>query len=81
MQSLDVTVPMVPITAAPTQDDDTPQNLRTRMGYLASDCLKSMENSLGDISTTSMGRVLHFTADVVCSGGFQLWQLFFYEEQ
>lgn len=79
MQSLDVTVPMIPMVAAPTQDDDTPQNLRTRMGYLASDCLKSMENSLGDISTTSMGRVLHFTADVVCSGGFQLWQRFCYE--
>ena len=80
MQNLNVTVPVLtlaPLAAA--QDDDSPQNLRTRMGYLASDCLKSMETSLGDMSTTALGKVLHFTADVVCSGGFALWQRFCYE--
>lgn len=78
MQNFEVSVPV--LTLAPTvTDEDAPQNLRTRMGYLASDCLKSMETSLGDMSTTAMGRVLHFTADVVCSGGFALWQRFCYE--
>jgi hypothetical protein len=38
-----------------------------------------METSLGDMSTTALGRVLHFTADVVCSGGFALWQRFCYD--
>lgn len=78
MQNLEVSVPI--LTLGPTvTDDDTPQNLRTRMGYLASDCLKSMETSLGDMNTTALGRILHFTADVVCSGGFTLWQRFCYE--
>jgi hypothetical protein len=81
MQSLDLTVPVVSLqfNVPVGEGDDLPQNLRTRMGYLASDCLKAMETALGDLSTASMGRVLHFTADVVCSGGFALWQRFCYE--
>jgi hypothetical protein len=81
MQSLDVTVPVVALqfNVPVAEGEDLPQNLRTRMGYLASDCLKAMETALGDLSTASMGRVLHFTADVVCSGGFALWQRFCYE--
>ena len=77
MQNFDVTIPMVTINENLPELDE--KEIRTRMGYLAADCIKALDNALADPSATSMGKALHFTADVVCSGGYYLWQKFCYE--
>ncbi len=77
MQNFDVTVPIVSLADNTLEIDE--KEIRTRMGYLAADCLKALDTALADPSTTSMGKALHFTADVVCSGGYYLWQKFCYE--
>lgn len=77
MQNFDVAIPMVTINDNLPELDE--KEIRTRMGYLAADCLKALDAALADPSTTSMGKALHFTADVVCSGGYYLWQKFCYE--
>ncbi len=76
MQDFSVSVPIV--TFDPNADL-AENEIRTRMGYLAGDCLRALELALQDPSPTSMGRALHFTADVVCSGGYTLWKRFCHE--
>lgn len=70
-----LSMPINAAAAAPADD----KVLLTRMGYHAGECFKALEAALSDPSTASMGKVLHFTADIVCSGGFALWQRFCYE--
>lgn len=52
---------------------------RTRCGYPPNDVIQSLEKVLLESGVTATGRCLHFTADLVCSGGIQhlyriLWE-------
>ncbi len=76
MQDVTVSVPILTVTPG-SFDPDT--ILKSRMGYAANDCIKALETALSDPSTTSMGRALHFSADMVCSGGYNMWRKFCYE--
>jgi len=44
--------------------------VRTRCGYTPPEVLQSLSKALGEAGAAAAGRVLHFTADLVCSGGF-----------
>ncbi len=77
MQNFDVSIPM--LSLADNSIDIDEKEIRTRKGYLAADCLKALDNALQDASVVSMGKCLHFTADIVCSGGYALWKRFCYE--
>ena len=47
--------------------------VRTRFGYDARDCVKSLQEVLSQSGPAATGKALHFTADLICSGGFEIW--------
>ena len=56
-----------------------PELPRTRAGYLPNEVIHSLEKIMGQAGTEATGRALHFTADLVCSGGINnlfriLWE-------
>lgn len=57
------------------QDEKTEsvEEFRTRSGYLPQECFKSLESSLLESGTIATGRSLHFSADLVCSGGLSVF--------
>jgi hypothetical protein len=46
---------------------------RTRCGYLVPDAYACYEKSLGEAGAVASGKALHFAADIVCSGGLDIW--------
>lgn len=53
-----------------TQEDKTP---KTRCGYLVPEAYSCYENALGETGAVASGKALHFAADLVCSGGLDIW--------
>jgi hypothetical protein len=47
--------------------------VRTRFGYDAKDCVRSLQEVLSQSGPAATGRALHFSADLICSGGFEIW--------
>jgi hypothetical protein len=47
--------------------------VRTRFGYDARDCVKSLQEVLSQSGHAATGKALHYTADLICSGGFEIW--------
>jgi len=45
----------------------------TRFGYDARDCVKSLQEVLTQTGAAATAKALHFSADLVCSGGFEIW--------
>jgi hypothetical protein len=53
---------------------ETPEpGIRTRSGYLPSDCLKAFLMALSESGLVNTGKALHFATDLVCSGGYDIW--------
>lgn len=48
--------------------------VRTRSGYPVIDAVRSFKVALEQTGATAAGKSLHYTADLVCSGCFNLWQ-------
>lgn len=49
------------------------KEIRTRSGYKPSECLKAFNTALNESGLVATGRTLHFSADLVCSGGYDVW--------
>jgi len=47
--------------------------VRTRFGYDAKDCVKSLQEVLAQAGPAATGKALHYSADIICSGGFEIW--------
>jgi len=47
--------------------------VKTRFGYDARDCVKSLQDVISQSGSSATGKALHFSADLVCSGGFEIW--------
>ena len=47
--------------------------VRTRFGYDARDCVKSLQEVLIQTGPSATGKALHYSADILCSGGFEIW--------
>lgn len=45
----------------------------SRRGYLLKDLVRNFNQSLGETGTDATGRLLHYTADLIGSGGYELW--------
>jgi hypothetical protein len=45
----------------------------TRCGYKPGDSLRAYEAALLESGATATGRALHFSADILCSGGYDTW--------
>lgn len=50
------------------------QEIVSRKGYLLKDLARNYVQCLGEAGPVSAGKLLHFTADMIASGGLQLWQ-------
>jgi hypothetical protein len=50
------------------------QEITSRKGYLLKDLARNFLQCLGEAGPVSAGKLLHFTADMITSGGLQLWQ-------
>jgi hypothetical protein len=53
------------------QEEDT--RPRTRCGYLVPEAYSCYESALGETGAVASGKALHFAADIVCSGGLDIW--------
>lgn len=49
------------------------KEIRTRSGYKPSECLKAFTAAMNESGLVATGKSLHFSADLVCSGGFDVW--------
>jgi len=54
--------------------DESQQEITSRRGYLLKDLAKSFLQCLGETGPIASGKLIHFTADMVTSGGLQLWE-------
>jgi hypothetical protein len=48
-------------------------SVKTRFGYDARDCVKSLQDVLAQSGPSATGKALHYTADLICSGGYEIW--------
>lgn len=46
---------------------------RTRCGYLVPEAYSCYESALGETGAVASGKALHFAADIICSGGMDIW--------
>jgi hypothetical protein len=56
------------------ENTDMMPEIISRKGYILKDLARAFIQALGDIGPIASGKLMHFTADMVCSGGMQLWQ-------
>jgi hypothetical protein len=61
------------------EPDDPQMGLRTRSGYIVSDAVRSFKIALEQSGAVAAGKSIHYTADLVCSGCFELWMKLLYE--
>ena len=52
------------------EEDNRP---RSRCGYLVSEAYSCYEQALGEVGSAASGKALHFAADLICSGGLDIW--------
>ena len=55
-------------------DEEKEQEITSRRGYLLKDLARAFTQNLGDAGPVASGKLLHFTADMITSGGMQLWE-------
>lgn len=46
---------------------------RTRSGYLVPEAYSCYEKALGETGASASGKAIHFAADLICSGGLDIW--------
>jgi hypothetical protein len=59
--------------AKPMLEPEKQPEIRTRAGYRPAECLKAFLAALGESGVIATGRAIHFSADLVCSGGYDMW--------
>jgi len=55
-------------------DGQLEQEIISRTGYKLKDLAKSLLQCLGESGPVASGKLIHFTSDIICSGGLQLWE-------
>ena len=50
------------------------EEITSRTGYLLKDLARAFLQCLGEAGPIAAGKIIHFTADMITSGGLQLWQ-------
>ena len=54
-------------------NEDQELEIISRTGYKLKDLARSFTQCLGETGPIASGKLIHFTSDIVCSGGLQLW--------
>jgi hypothetical protein len=60
-------------------DEEAVPEITSRRGYVLKDLARAFVLNLGDAGPIASGKLLHFTADMICSGGLALWEKFCWE--
>jgi hypothetical protein len=60
-------------------DDQIDITLRTRSGYAVADAVRSFKVALEQSGSVAAGKSLHSTADLICSGCYELWKKILWE--
>lgn len=55
-------------------NEEIENEIRTRRGYLLKDLASSFQQCLGESGPIASGKLMHYTADMVTSGGLQIWE-------
>jgi hypothetical protein len=56
------------------EDDTKETEILSRKGYTLKDLVRAYLLAIGETGPVASGKLMHFTADMICSGGIQLWQ-------
>ena len=75
MDRLQVKIPGVTPTKPSTTIKEKVErpSVKTRFGYDARDCVRALQEVLSQAGPSATGKVLHYSADLICSGGFEIW--------
>ena len=55
-------------------EEEKDPEIISRKGYMLKDLARAFQVALGESGPISTGKLMHYTADMVCSGGLQLWE-------
>jgi hypothetical protein len=55
-------------------DEEKEHEITSRRGYRLKDLARAFIQNLGDAGSIASGKLLHFTADMITSGGLLLWE-------
>jgi hypothetical protein len=56
------------------ENDTKETEILSRKGYTLKDLVRAYLLAIGETGPVASGKLMHFTADMICSGGIQLWQ-------
>lgn len=54
-------------------DTGPEEQILSRCGYKPNESLKALEIALSESGSVALGKAFHFSADLICSGGFHIW--------
>lgn len=55
-------------------EQERQQEIISRKGYAFKDLARTFIQALGETGPVASGKLIHYTADMICSGGLQLWE-------
>jgi hypothetical protein len=73
MDRLQVQIPGSQKNQVPEKKKIEKPSVKTRFGYDARDCVKSLQDVLCQSGPSATAKALHYTADLICSGGYEIW--------
>jgi hypothetical protein len=56
------------------EEKEEKQDIISRQGYQLKDLARSFIQTIGESGPVASGKLIHYTADMITSGGFPLWQ-------
>ena len=57
-----------------TEEENKELEITTRSGYILRDLARTFLQCLGEAGPNSAGKLIHYTADIICSGGLLLFE-------
>ena len=75
MDRIQVKIPGVTQPGQAQKKEKKPErpSVKTRFGYDARDCVRTLQEVLSQSGPSATGKALHYSADLLCSGGFEIW--------
>jgi hypothetical protein len=73
MDKLQIQKPKIVQPQKPEKSKIIKPSVKTRFGYDARDCVRSLQDVLSQTGSSATGKALHYSADLLCSGAFEIW--------
>ncbi len=72
-------IPHLRIMPEAVEEEEDPKIIRTRSGYILQEVAAAIDRNLGLTGVDATGKLLHYTADLVASGGRDIYARLIYE--